>query len=252
MRSPWPVIEKGKVCGAHNLSGAVMKPGPLKSLFPDEDLTELAAVRWVNEKDDVWWLTEKGTARCPAPPRRNFQNEGNWVISLSQLCRFLAEKAEESAPTSSPRPQPPSCSSRTARPGHRHRRQGPRARKAKKLGNFEPGMEVHARQTVLAEGNWGHLTGAAIKHFNLAEGQSRRLEARRQGSLEDHQAVGHRRPLLRLAGRGNAKWHETGVGGGVYPYGENQVSIGIVAPLATPDATVSAHDMSRPSSSTPS
>ncbi len=105
-------------------------------------------------------------------------------------------------------------------------------------------MEVHARHTVLAEGNWGHLTGAAIKHFNLAEGANPpvwKLGAKEVWkTTKQWDSVVH---FFGWPGRGNVKWHETGVGGWVYPYGENQVSIGIVVPLGTPDATVSAHDM---------
>lgn len=242
---PVAVIEKGKVCGAHNLSGAVMKPGPLKSLFPDEDLTQIPAVRWVNEKDAVWYLrNEKSGINLPGPVPPNFRNEGNWVISLSQLCRFMAEKAEESGAyilteTAAAKLLVQDGAVAGVVTGDKGR-----GKENEELGNFEPGMEVHARATVLAEGNWGHLTGAAIKHFDLAAGQEPpvwKLGAKEVWKTEKQwDQVVH---FFGWPGRSSAKWHETGVGGWVYPYGENQVSIGLVAPLATPDATVSAHDM---------
>jgi electron-transferring-flavoprotein dehydrogenase len=241
---PVAVIEKAKTCGGHNLSGAVMKPGPLKSLFPDEDLTELPAVRWVNEKDDVWWLTEKGTRPMPGPTPPNFQNEGNWVTSISQLCRWMAEKAEESGAyilteTAAAKLLVQDGAVQGIVTGDKGR-----GKEGEELGNFEPGMEVHARHTVLAEGNWGHLTGAAIKHFDLAQGAEPpvwKLGAKEVWkTTQQWDKVVH---FFGWPGRSNGKWHETGVGGWVYPYGENLVSIGIVVPLATPDATVSAHDM---------
>src|ERR1700712_6008866 len=53
---PVAVIEKGKVCGAHNLSGAVMKQGPFQELFPEATPENTAAIRHVNTKDEVLWL----------------------------------------------------------------------------------------------------------------------------------------------------------------------------------------------------
>lgn len=241
---PVAVIEKGKACGAHNLSGAVMKPGPLKSLFPDEDLEALSAIRWVNEKDDVWWLTEKGTRPMPGPTPPNFRNEGNWVTSISQLCRWMAEKAEESGAyilteTAAQKLLVQDDAVAGIVTGDKGR-----GKEGEELGNFEPGMEVHARATVLAEGNWGHLTGAAIQRFNLAEGKEPpvwKLGAKEVWKTKEQwDSVVH---FFGWPGRSNGKWHETGVGGWVYPYGDHEVSIGLVVPLATPDATVSAHDM---------
>ena len=242
---PVAVIEKAKTCGGHNLSGAVMKPGPLKELFPDEDLEALPAVRHVNEKDAVWWLhSESRGTSLPGPTPPNFKNEGNWVISLSQLCRFMAEKAEEAGAyilteTAAQKLLVQDDAVAGIVTGDKGR-----GKEGQELGNFEPGMEVHARATVLAEGNWGHLTGAAIQRFNLAEGKEPpvwKLGAKEVWKTKEQwDQVVH---FFGWPGRSSAKWHETGVGGWVYPYGENQVSIGIVVPLATPDATVSAHDM---------
>lgn len=241
---PVAVIEKGKACGAHNLSGAVMKPGPLKELFPDEDLEALPAIRHVNTKDAVWWLRgeKSATSLKPVPP--NFANHGNYVTSISQLCRWMAEKAEENGAyilteTAAAKLLVENDAVTGIVTGDKGR-----GKEGQELGNFEPGMEVHARATVLAEGNWGHLTGAAIQRFNLAEGKEPpvwKLGAKEVWkTTEQWDQVVH---FFGWPGRSNAKWHETGIGGWVYPYGENLVSIGIVVPLSTPDATVSAHDM---------
>src|ERR671920_644446 len=90
---PVAVIEKGKVAGAHLLSGANMKPSAMEELFPDlprEDWPVYGEV----EKDAVYLLTSKAALPLkPMPP--NFRNHGNYVTSVSKLGRFLAEKAEE-------------------------------------------------------------------------------------------------------------------------------------------------------------
>ena len=90
---PVAVIEKGKVCGAHNLSGANMRPSAMEELFPDLDPSEWPVYQRV-EKDAVYLLTSK-LAIPLKPPPPNFKNHGNYVTSVSKLSRFLAEKAEE-------------------------------------------------------------------------------------------------------------------------------------------------------------
>src|SRR5215211_3212214 len=90
---PVAVIEKGKVAGAHLLSGANMRPSAMRELFPDLDESEWPVFGEVT-KDAVYLLTEKRALPLkPMPP--NFRNHGNYVTSVSKLGRFLAEKAEE-------------------------------------------------------------------------------------------------------------------------------------------------------------
>ena len=94
---PVAVIEKAKTCGGHNLSGAVMRPGPLQELFPDmsrEDWrTEGFAFGEVT-KEAVYMLpTGKHALKIPTPPP--FKNHGNEVISVSALARFQQRQAEE-------------------------------------------------------------------------------------------------------------------------------------------------------------
>ena len=90
---PVAVVEKGKVCGAHGMSGANMRPSAMEELFPDLPRDEWPVYREV-DKDAVYLLTEKlALPLKPMPP--NFKNHGNYVTSVSKLSRFLAEKAEE-------------------------------------------------------------------------------------------------------------------------------------------------------------
>src|ERR671922_2805577 len=89
---PVAVIEKGRVAGAHQLSGAVMNPGPIRSLFPEDDSwPHYGAVG----KETVYFMLngKRAIPLKPTPPP--FRNHGNVVISLAELNRWLAEKAEE-------------------------------------------------------------------------------------------------------------------------------------------------------------
>ena len=93
------VIEKAKTCGGHNLSGAVMRPGPLQELFP-----ELSREDWRKEhfafgevtKESVYMLTSAKTKLpVPIPFVPNFKNHGNEVVSVAALARYQARMAEE-------------------------------------------------------------------------------------------------------------------------------------------------------------
>src|SRR5262245_34938861 len=91
---PVAVLEKGKVAGAHELSGANLKPGPMRELFPDLDPSDWPFAYQEVTKDAVYLLTKRNALPLvPMPP--NFRNHGNYVISVSKLARFLSEQAEE-------------------------------------------------------------------------------------------------------------------------------------------------------------
>src|SRR5919112_5893751 len=96
---PVAIIEKAKTCGGHNLSGAVMRPGPLQELFP-----ELSREEWRKQgfafgevhKESVYVLpSAKRKLPVPIPFVPNFKNHGNEVVSVSALARYQQEQAEE-------------------------------------------------------------------------------------------------------------------------------------------------------------
>src|SRR5919109_991018 len=90
---PVAVIEKGKAPGAHLLSGANLRPGAMRELFPDLEPSDWPVYQEVT-KDAVYLLTKRrALPLVPMPP--NFRNHGNYVTSVARLGRFLAEKAEE-------------------------------------------------------------------------------------------------------------------------------------------------------------
>lgn len=240
---PVAVIEKGKVCGAHAMSGAVMKPGPFKTLFPDANLAELPFAYTEAEDDGaVFFRNEKKALSFPVTPP-NFANKGNWVISISQLCRWMAEQAEEQGAyilteTAAAKLLVDGDAVVGVRTGDKGR-----GKQGEELRNFEPGMDMTAKATVLAEGNWGHLTGAAVKRFDLAAGKQPAIWE--IGAKEVWKVTKPWKKVVHTIGwpaRPQKKHGEAG-GGWIYPLGEDQVSIGYVIPLHTPDATASVHDL---------
>ena len=90
------VLEKGPEIGAHILSGNVLEPRAINELLPDW-LSEDNASRFEGAtpatKDRMRFLTKNGSIPIPAPPQMN--NHGNYIISLSQFCKWLGDRAEE-------------------------------------------------------------------------------------------------------------------------------------------------------------
>src|SRR2546421_7457112 len=84
---PVAVIEKGKVSGAHLLSGANLRPSAMRELFPDLDPSDWPVYQEVT-KEGVYFLT-KGHAAPLVPMPPNFRNHGNYVTSIAKLGRFL-------------------------------------------------------------------------------------------------------------------------------------------------------------------
>ena len=102
-------------------------------------------------------MTSKGKIRIPTPPQ--MKNHGNWVVSISQLARWMSEQAEELGAYMLPETD---CQKLIIDQG---RVMGVvtgdkgRGKDGEELSAFEPGAELHAQVTVLAEGTPGHLTG---------------------------------------------------------------------------------------------
>src|SRR5437588_7723976 len=205
---PVAVIEKAKTCGGHNLSGAVMRPGPLQELFPEVSREDWRKERFAFgevTKESVYMLTgPKTKLRVPIPAVPNFKNHGNEVVSVAALARFQQQKAEEGGAyilTETAGTQLIVEDGQVA--GVRSGDKG-RGKEGEELRNFEPGTDIKANVTVLAEGCWGHLTGTAIRRFTLAEGrgpQSGGPGVKGRGRGPSPLARGFHRP-----GRGPLNW----------------------------------------------
>jgi electron-transferring-flavoprotein dehydrogenase len=248
---PVAVIEKAKTCGGHSLSGAVMRPEPLEELFPD-----LTREQWREEgfafgevtKEAVYLTpTAKHAVRIPTPPP--FKNHGNEVVSVSALARYQQRQVEEAGAyilTETSATQLIVEDGRVV--GVRSGDKG-RGKDGEELSNFEPGTDIKAQATVLAEGCWGHLTGAAIREFDLAAG--REPQVWELGVKEVWKVP---RPLDRVIHtmgpwplKISPKYGQIG-GTWIYPMknaktGEDMISIGFVVELEYADATTSAHDL---------
>ena len=248
---PVAVIEKAKVCGGHNLSGAVMRPQALQDLFPDmtrEDWRKEGFAFGEVEKEAVYMLPSgKTKLRIPTPPP--FKNHGNEVISVSALARYQQQQAEEGGAyilteTSATQLIVEDGAVVGVRSGDKGR-----GKDGEPLGNFEPGTDIKAKATVLAEGCWGHLTGAAIREFDLAEG--REPQVWELGVKEVWKVAKPLDRVIHTIGpwptKLSPKYGQIG-GTWIYPMknektGEDLVSIGFVIDLEYADATTSAHDM---------
>jgi electron-transferring-flavoprotein dehydrogenase len=248
---PVAVIEKAKTCGGHNLSGAVMRPGPLQELFPDlsrEDWRKEGFAFGEVTKEAVYLLPNgKAKLKIPTPP--NFKNHGNEVISVAAMARFQQAQAEEGGAyilTETSASQLIVENGRVV--GVRSGDKG-RGKDGEPLGNFEPGTDIKAQATVLAEGCWGHLTGAAIKEFDLSE--NREPQVWELGVKEVWKVAKPLDRVIHTIGpwplKLSAKYGQIG-GTWIYPMknektGEDLVSIGFVIDLEYADATTSAHDL---------
>jgi len=162
------ILEKGAEVGAHILSGAVIEPRTLSELIPD--WKEKGAPLNVPVKSDRFkYLTASGSISMPTPPQMH--NEGNYIVSLGNLCRWLAEQAEELGVNIFPGfaaaevLYDDSGAVRGVATGDMGI-----GKDGEPTENFEPGMELIGRQTVFAEGCRGSLSGELMQKYNLRDG----------------------------------------------------------------------------------
>jgi electron-transferring-flavoprotein dehydrogenase len=237
---PVAVLEKGRQPGSHLLSGAVVNPRSLRKLFDGRYHTRDLPFYGRVEHESVYLLTPQRYLRIPTPP--TMKNGGNYVASLSQLGRWLAERAEEGGATILPETSGDALlvgdgRVRGVRTGDRGR-----GRDGQELGNFEPGSDVHARVTVLAEGTQGHLTGVALDRFAL-QGDNPQVWA--LGVKEVWKVAKPLDRVIHTMGwplRASKRFREFG-GSFIYPMGEDMVTIGLVVGLDYRDASLSVHDL---------
>jgi len=236
---PVAVLEKGKQPGSHLLSGAVVNPVSLRTLFKGrfraEDMPFFGRV----EHEAVYYLTAKRAMRIPAPP--TMHNSGNFVASLSQLGRWLAEQAEEGGATILPETAASKLLVADGRVRGVQTGDRGRGRDGEELSNFEPGSDVVAQVTVLAEGTQGHLTGVALDRFGL-EGESPQVWA--LGVKEVWRVPKPLDRVIHTMGwplRGGKRYREFG-GSFIYPMGD-MVTLGMVVGLDYTDVELSVHDL---------
>lgn len=221
------IIDKGDNVGAHILSGAVLEPRALNELIPDWEQKNPPMHTPVTQ-DEFNLLTEKKSWRLPTPPQ--MRNHGNFIISLGQLCRFLATEAENLgvnifpgfAATEVIYDGDRVCGIITGDKGI--------DRLGEHKANYQPGMELRANQIIFAEGCRGSLTKTLMQRYQLnqnADPQTYGLGIKELWEIpsELHQAgkVSH-----------SVGWpldNKTYGGSFAYHFGDNLLSIGFVVGL---------------------
>ena len=162
------VLEKGSEVGAHILSGAVLDPSGLNKLIPEWN-KKGAPIDVPVKEDNFYILGEAGQIRLPnflMPPLMN--NHGNYIVSMGNVCRWMAEQAEELGVEIFPGM---ACSDLVF--GNDGEVKGVVAGEFGKNSDgsigeaYEPGMELHGKYVLLSEGARGSLAKQVIAKFNL-------------------------------------------------------------------------------------
>jgi electron-transferring-flavoprotein dehydrogenase len=237
---PLAVVEKGKQPGSHVLSGAILNPRSLQQLFVGQPVLEEVPSYGPVTDESVYLLTSRSARRIPTPP--TMRNRGNIVVSLSQLARWMSGRAEDGGAMILPETAAVDLLVSEGRVAGVHTGEKGHGSGGQPLANFEPGSDIVARVTVLAEGTQGHLTGVALDHFGL------RPEDPQVWELAVKEVWRVRAPLDRVIHtmgwplRPEARYREFG-GSFVYPMGPDMVTIGMVAGLDYRDVAISVHDL---------
>ena len=221
------ILEKGAQVGSHILSGAVLEPRSLQTLLPDT--WQAAPLDTPVTRDLFYYLGKKRAYRLPTP--RPMNNHGNYIISLGQLCQFLAEQAVNL----SCELYPGFAASKIL-----YNTDGDVIGVAtgdvgidkdeNKTVNFQPGMHLHARQTLFAEGCRGELSQHLMNRFQLRKGvQPQTYGLGIKEIWEIPQAQHHRGDVIHTVGWPLDK--ATYGGSFLYHMSNNRISLGFVVGL---------------------
>ena len=226
------VIEKGSEVGAHILSGAVMDPRAITELFPDWQAMGAPLNTPVTE-DRFMFLSEGGARTVPDWLLPDcFRNHGNYVISLANVVRWLGQQAESLGVEIYPgfaaaevlyREDGSVKGVATGNMGV--------GRDGEPTDNFQPGMELHARYTLFAEGARGHLGKQLIARFDLARGRDPQSHGIGLKELWEIDPARHK-PGLVVHTAGWPLASDTYGGSFLYHLENNQVAVGFVVGLA--------------------
>lgn len=235
------VMEKGSEVGAHILSGAVIEPSALNELFPD--WKELGAPLNTPVSRDEVYLLPSATRSLKIPGffvPKTMHNHGNYIISLGNLCRWLAGQAEQSGVEIFPgfAAQEILFNDDGSVKGVATGDMGVSA-SGKQKDSYMPGMELHARYTIFAEGCRGHLGKELLQKFNLDEGRDPQHYALGIKELWDIPVQLHQPGLVvHTAGWPLTESGSTG-GGFLYHLENNQISVGLITDLSYSNPHVS-------------
>ncbi|AFU97625.1 electron transfer flavoprotein-ubiquinone oxidoreductase [Simiduia agarivorans] len=238
------VVEKGSEVGAHILSGAVFEPKALNELFPDWK-EKGAPLHTAVKRDDIYLLkNDQAASKIPGLfVPKTMHNEGNYIISLGNLCRWLAEQAEAMGVEIFP--------GFAAAEVLYHEDGSVKGIATGDMGvsangeqkdSYMPGMELHAKYTLFTEGCRGQLGKQLIEKFSLDQGKEPQHYGIGIKELWTIPAEQHEQGLVVHT----AGWplSETGSAGGSFLYHieDNQVVVGLITDLSYSNPHVSPFD----------
>lgn len=225
------VLEKGAEVGAHILSGAVMDPIALDELIPDWR-EQGAPLNTPVSKDEFLLLGQEKAWSIPhwlMPPLMN--NDGNYIVSLGEVCRWLAQQAESLGVEiyAGFSAQEPLYDAQQQVMGVITGDMG-RDAQGQPTAQFTPGIEIHAEYTLVAEGARGSLTRELEHHFDLRRASSPQKYGLGFKEVWRLSAAQHRPGLVQHS-MGWPLAADTGGGSFIYHHGDQLVSIGFVVHL---------------------
>jgi len=238
------VVEKGSEVGAHIMSGAVFETSALDELLPN--WKELGAPLETLVKRDEIYVLRSETSQIKVPHLfvpGTMNNDGNYIISLGNLCRWLAEQAENLGVEIFP-----GFSAAEVLHDENGAVKGiitgdmGISEDGSEKGSYMPGMELHAKTTIFAEGARGHLGKSLIQKFELDKGKDTQHYGLGIKELWDVPPENHDLGLVVHS----AGWplEEHGAAGGAFMYHleNNQVVIGLIADLGYANPYLSPFD----------
>lgn len=227
------VVEKGSEVGAHILSGAVFEPRALNELFPDWKNMG-APLNTEVKRDDIFMLTsaEKGIKVPGFAVPKTMHNEGNYIISLGNLCRWMAEQAEGMGAEIYPGfAASDIIFNEDGTVGGIITGDMGVAEDGSEKDTYMPGMELRAKYTLFSEGCRGHLGKELIEKFKLDEGKDPQHYGLGIKEIWEIDADKHEQGLVVHT----AGWplSESGSAGGSFLYHieNNQVAVGLITDL---------------------
>ena len=233
------ILEKGKEIGAHIISGAVMDPRGIDELMPDWKQRG-APIESPVEEDHVLFLTKNRKFGLPIIPPP-LQNHGNYVISLNKFTRWFGEQVEKTgvdifAGFAGAELLINGDTVTGVRTGDKgiDKSGSPR-------GNFEPGIDIHAKITILAEGSRGSLTKQLIRKFNLNKESNPQVFAAGVKEIWDVPKEKNSRGRV-IHTMGWPLRNEEFGGGFIYNMADGRVSIGFVIGLDYLDPRLDPHE----------
>ena len=226
------LLEKGSEIGSHIISGAVFEPQTLFDLFP-EDAKNCPTLKTSVVKDDLYWLANNNKSiKVPSwLMPKSLHNKGNYIISLGELCQWIAERAMDLGVDIFPGfPAQQYLTDTNGRVTGIATGDMGIDKDGNQKGTYAPGMDILAKQTIFAEGARGHLGKKLINEFGLDEGKT-----------PQHFAIGFKEiwevdndkhsPGNVLHTMGWPLQGGTSGGGFLYHFDNNRIAVGLIVDL---------------------